>query len=562
MADADHDVVVIGSGAGGGAAAWALCEQGLRVLLLEAGPAYVPETDYRLHRSDWETARFPDKLPPADRQTLAPLQALEARHDALRSWNHVRGRVVPGDTRRSVGYSHVVGLGGSTLHFAGEAHRMHPEAMRMASRFGVAADWPVDYATLEPYYTRIERLIGVAGSADDTSRPRSAPYPLPPHPRSYASQRLAAGAEALGLGFVPNPLAALSKPYDGRPGCNYCAGCLRGCPRRDKGSVDVTFVRRARESGRCEIRTECQVTRLVAGDDDRIRAIVTRSTDGLEREERVRSVVLAAGAVETPRLLLLSTAPGSADGLANDSGQVGRHFMETLSWYTSGLHPEPLGSHRGLPSDSICWDFNAPDAIDGVVGGCRFSPGTAEADLLGPVSHATRVVRGFGRAHQEGVRDALGRVLTVASIGESLPGPKSFVDLDPVARDAAGNAKARIHSHLDDAELRRLTFMARTCREILAAAGVEEVFEEAGTYDLFFSTHVFGTCRMGTDPETSVVDAFGRSHRFRNLFVADASVFPSSGGGESPSLTIEALALRTAEHLAARARRRELDAPA
>ena len=156
------------------------------------------------------------------------------------------------------------------------------------------------------------------------------------------------------------------------------------------------------------------------------------------------------------------------------------------------------------------------------------------------------------------MRDALGRVLTVASIGESLPGPKSFVDLDPSARDDHGQAKARIHSHLEESELRRLAFMAKTCRELVAASGAGEAFEEAGTYDLFFSTHVFGTCRMGDDPASSVVDAMGRSHRWQNLFVADASVFPSSGGGEAPSLTIEAIALRSAEHLVERARRREL----
>ena len=403
----------------------------------------------------------PTSSPPPAAQTVAPLQTLDPRFDSLRSWNHVSGRVVPGNQRRSRGYSHVAGLGGSTLHFTGEAHRMHPEAMQMASRFGVAADWPFDYATLEPDYDEIERIVGVAGSADDSARPRSAPYPLPPHPLSYASQKLARGARKLGLRWVANPLAALSRPYDGRPGCNYCAGCLRGCPRRDKGSVDVTFLRRARATGRCEIRTGCTVTSVVAGDDDRVRAVEYTDEAGAGRREPVRAVLVAAGAVETPRLLLLSANAHAPDGLANESGQVGRHFMETLSWYTSALHPEPLGSHRGLPSDSICWDFNAPDAIPGVVGGCRFSPGTAEADLLGPVSHAQRVVKGFGRAHQEELRKALGRVVTVASIGESLPGPRSYVDLDPEAKDAHGRPKARIHSHLEESELRRLEFMAR-----------------------------------------------------------------------------------------------------
>jgi len=269
-------------------------------------------------------------------------------------------------------------------------------------------------------------------------------------------------------------------------------------------------------------------------------------------------VIVACGAVETPRLLLASNGKYAPDGLANESGQVGRNFMETLSWTCSGLHPEPLASYRGVPSDSICWDYNAPDAIPGVIGGCRFSTSVAEADLLGPINYAKRVVGGWGRKHKAAMREQFGHALTVGAIGESLPNAQSFIDLDPDEADDTGKPLARIHSHLDDRELKRLDFMARTAREILEASGVKERVEEYGTYDYFSSTHVFGTCRMGRDSKESVVDPFCRSHRWRNLFIADASVFPSSGGGESPSLTIEALALRTAGQIAGLAERRDL----
>ena len=197
MADDRHDVVVIGSGAGGGACAWALASRGVRVLVLEAGPAYDPGTDYRLDRPDWEQVRFPAKVPTKGRQTFAPMRKLEPRWKHLRSWNHLTGLYNPTDTRAVWGYHHVVGLGGTTLHFTGDAHRLHPASMKMKSRFGVAADWPLTYAELEPYYVEAERIVGVAGPAGDTVRWRSAPYPLPPHPMSYASQRLAAGAHRL-----------------------------------------------------------------------------------------------------------------------------------------------------------------------------------------------------------------------------------------------------------------------------------------------------------------------------------------------------------------------------
>ena len=549
MTKENYDAVVIGSGAGGGTAALALCRRKLRVLVLEAGPVYDPTHDYRLSRDDWERSSFPYKAGSKGRQTFAPLQPLEKRWDDLRSWNRVEGRNNTTGRRIPYAYHHVRGVGGSTLAFTGEAHRLHPKAMRMHSQFGVAADWPFDYAALEPFYYEAERIVGVAGPEKNPVRWRSKPYPLPAHQQSFASQKLASGCKKLGLNWVPNAMAALSQPYDGRPGCNYCGNCNRGCPRRDKGSVDVTFMHKAMASGYCTLHTGCQVTRIEAGAKDRVTGVHYVDDAGKQQVANGSNVIVACGAIETPRLLLASKGKHAPDGLANESGQVGRHFMETLSWSSSGLHTEALESYRGLPSGGICWDYNAPDAIPGVIGGCRFSIGVAEADLLGPINYAKRIVGGWGKAHKKAMRDAFGRILTVGAIGESLPNAKSYIDLDPSETDSAGIPLARIHSHLDQQELKRLAFMAKTSRQILAASGVKELAAESGTYDYFSSTHVFGTCRMGKSTKQSVTNSYGRSHRWRNLFIVDASVFPSSGGGESPSLTIEALALRAAAHI-------------
>jgi choline dehydrogenase-like flavoprotein len=425
--------------------------------------------------------------------------------------------------------------------------------MRLRSRFGVGADWPLDYAALEPYYLQAERLIGVAGPAETGVRTRSEPYPLPAHALSFASQRLGKGCAALGLSWTPNPVAILSQAYDGRPPCNYCGGCAHGCPRLDKGTADITFIAKALATGHCTLQPECQVLRLEAGADDRVKAAVYADTAGRQHRIEADAFAVACGAVETPRLLLNSAGTHAPEGLANESGLVGRNFMETLYWTASGLHPEPLGSHRGVPSDGICWDYNAPDAIDGFVGGCRFSTGMAEAGLAGPINYAKRVVGGWGRSHKTRMREQFGRVLTVGAIGENLPDPGAFIDLDPEEKDSLGQRKARIHAHLGEMELKRLRFMAETSRNILEAAGAEQLIEEYGAYDNVNATHVFGTCRMGTDPGDSVVDATCRSHRWRNLLMVDASVFPSSGGGESPSLTIYALALRAAASLKASA---------
>lgn len=553
----DYDVVIIGSGAGGAAAAMGLAGGGARVLVLEAGPRY-ELGQYGLHRPDWELSGFPDDRTAAgDRYTFAELQALDSRWDMLRSWNRVRGIFNRTGRRYGARYSHVRGVGGSTLHFSGEAHRLNPASMSMHSKFGVAADWPVSYDELEPWYEQAESIQGVAGRLEGGLRPRRGPYPLPAHRVSYASSVVIDRTDSLGLQWEPNSLAINSVPYDGRPACNYCANCNRGCPRGDKGSVDVTFLRHALGTGRCTLLADSPVTHVEAGDGGRVRLVHYRDASGATAVVAARVVVLACGAVETPRLLLLSRGARSPEGLANENGMVGRHFMETLAWSSTGIHESPLGSHRGVSTDLISWRHNSPDSIPGVIGGCRFSVSNGESQL-GPIGCAQRVVAGWGLAHKKAMRTTFGRTLAIVAVGESLPNDGAYVDLDPSGKDANGLSLPRIHSRLDEGDIGRLYFMAKTTRAILAASGAPEIVEEFGTYDLFSSTHVFGTCRMGVRPEVSVVDSTGRAHGWRNLYIADASVFPSSGGGESPSLTIQALALRTANAIIRRMSRREL----
>jgi choline dehydrogenase-like flavoprotein len=310
----------------------------------------------------------------------------------------------------------------------------------------------------------------------------------------------------------------------------------------------VTYLREAVATGLCDIRSECIATRIETAKDDRVRGVHYTDKQGTHFVE-APILILAGGAIETPRLLLASSDSRSPQGLANESGHVGRNFMETLLWISNALHPDPLGSHRGLPVDSICWDYNAPDAIPGVIGGCRIGPSMSESDLLGPVNYARRVVKGWGQAHKAAMRKNFGHVLSLAGICESLPHKNSYVDLDPQIKDASGVPVARIHSFVDDMATKRIEFMAGICRDVLAASGTTNIFEEFGSYDIFGSSHVFGTCRMGKDEKDSVVDANCRSHRWKNLYVVDASVFPSSGGGESPGLTIQALALRAVERM-------------
>ena len=543
MTERDWDVVVVGSGAGGAAVAYGLCQRGVSVLVLEAGPRFDPAADYGQGEADWELRDLSEKPGATGQVTMTAGQMLATDEPLLASTNRVSGRDVEGSRRLMGQYHHVRGVGGSTLHFTGEAHRLHPEAMRMKSRFGVAADWPTDYAELEPYYARVEEIVGVAGPRSQGARWRSTPFPLPAHPLSYGACTLGRGAEALGLRWEANSRAALSKPYRGRPPCNYCGACQMGCIPGDKGSADLTFIAPAVETGRCTVRPDSPVVTIEAGLDDRVAAVLIGRANGTLERIATPHLVLAAGAIETPRLLHAS------GHLGNESGEVGRNFMETTAALLTALHPEPQHARRGLPADAICWDFNAPDAIPGVVGGCRIYNASADAGAMGLSTFASELVPGWGRDHARELRRTWGHSLTIAAIGESLPNSNARVDLDDKKRDRFGIPLARITSWLGQSDIARLRFMSAKCREVLAACGATETIECLTTWDIFNSTHVFGTCRMGTDPAASVVDPNLRSHRWRNLWITDASVFPSSGGGEGPSLTIQALALRTAEKI-------------
>lgn len=541
---AGYDVVVIGSGAGGAAAAWALTARGARVLLLEAGPQFDPARDYPQTSPDWQARSFP--APPGSRAQIiyGDLGKLNAQDAALASYNAVTPRAPLAATRsaKAGGYAHVLGVGGSTLHHVGEAHRLHPASFALARDFGVGHDWPLSYDDLEPFYHRIEQFIGVAGPAQTFQRPRSAPLPLPSHPLSPAAQRLVSAGPRLGLPFEENTRAALSQPYAGRPACNYCGQCTAGCPTGAKGAADVTYIGRALETGLLTLVANAPVVHISQGAGGQITAVDYVQDGALYRQE-TPILIVAAGAVQTPRLLL-------ASAVANSSGQVGRNFMETLRWSSTALLNGLRGSHMGLPADAVCWAHNAPDGAGGAIGGCRYTSAVQEMGFTGPMSYAQRLIAGHGAAFHSKMQRAFGSAITVGATGAVVADARSNISLSRDQVDAHGVPLPVIASVLTDNSLKLLRHMRANCRALLAACGANPPIAEGGSWDIFQSTHVFGTARMGHDSATSVTDAWGRSHDHPNLYIADASVFPSSGGGESPTLTISALALRQAEHIA------------
>ena len=549
------DVVVVGSGAGGGFVAMALAEAGVRVLLLERGRAFDPRHDFPSGKPEWESlpSAFTDTAG-AD-STIVPQdgEALDRRWSRLQTGRLPLG---PPPTRRErFRYQRVIGLGGTTLHYQGEAHRFGEHAFRSSSLYGFGIDWPVDYAELAPYYERAEQVLGVAGDPGNPFKPKRGVYPTPAHRLSYASQRVRAGASRLGWALLPNALALPSRSVDERAPCQKSGMCVYGCAFGAKSSVDLTAIPRGVRTGRLTVRTGARVVGLDVAPNGRVSAVLYRSGRATERAA-AGAVVLALGAVETPRLLLAHRSARHPHGLANDSGVVGRYLMETLYAVVNARFEERLDGYKGPPIDARIWNFCRPRAGERVRSGYVLGVSGTSGGFHGPVSYALRTP-GFGRAHKQAVRARYGTVLSLFGIAEQEPRASNRVWLAD-DRDADGVPRVKVESRLSDTDHAAIDAMLDRVKALAAACNSAEILHQITAYDEPQGQHVVGTCRMGRDSASSVVDAHGRAHSVPNLFIADASVLPGQGAGDSPSLTIQALALRTAEHIVSLARRHEL----
>lgn len=531
----EFDVLIIGSGAGGGMTALSLCEQGFKVGLVERGKRFEPTKDYIQNYGDWGMREDPLRSARRPEQSINTNYATEYE---------LGGR----QYRRSANvYFRVHGVGGSTLHYQGEAHRFAEHAFKVKSKFGWGVDWPIDYKELAPYYQQAEELLGVAGDADNPFKPERGDYPTPAHPLSPRSQILARSARRIGMSLLPNPLALPSKSMDDRLPCQHSGGCNYGCVFGAKSSIDQAIIPRAEKTGRLTLLTESRVHKLILDDEGEINGIQLQSKNGLQQLS-ARAYVLAAGGVETPRLMLLSRAGGN--GYGNQHDQVGRYFMETLVSRVYLDLQADIQTHRGPPLDSRVWDYCYPhdEQTSGFVLGAAgyLYPGTD------PVRHALRKP-GIGRAHKKGVRASFGRELYLFGIAEQEPQSRNRVFLSD-SKDDAGITKVNIHSAYSQRDYHTMNQMRRKLRQWAEATPNKGVRNGANTLTRAAATHVGGTCRMGNNPAHSVVDANGKVHGKNNCWITDASVLPTQGAGDSPSLTIQALALRTADKIAAELR--------
>lgn len=545
-----YDAIVVGSGAGGGTVAYRLTKDGMKVLLLEQGPRFDRLKDYPLSRNDWETtAHFEARNP--DSYVSSP-QFLGEKARGLMS--AIKGQTLKSKSESTFKYERATGIGGSTLRYQAECHRFPEHAFRMKSLFGMAEDWPLTYHDLEPYYEEAEKILGVAGDHRNPFKPARGPFPMPAHPLGCPSQRIRGGAEKLGFSLIQNALAIPNGPYGGRPACIYCRGCGNGCVIGDKGSLDIVMIEPAEAMGRLTVITEAKALYITTNDEGKAEAVVWKGKRGIEKSYG-KVIVVSCGAIETPRLLLNSKSARFSDGLANTNGILGTYLMTHLAVALMVYFDSPMKSYQGLPIDSRIWDFSAPERIKGQWGGFALGVMGAPEGVVSPARFALGAPA-WGRSHKEYMRKHYGAHSAIFGVAEQHPAKENAVTLAK-EKDIDGIPKANVHVKLRDSDLRLLKAMIQRCNALADVSGVEKVAIFT-SLDAMGSTHVGGTARMGTSSKNSVVDSFGRSHDIENLFIADSSVFVTQGCGDSPALTIMALALRTANHIASEMRKGNL----
>lgn len=537
------DFLIIGAGGAGGVMAKELSTAGFKVVVLEQGP-YLRERDFN-HDEIRNTMHHGLTNNPS----VQPVTYRKNENEPTKRWKAIEyGRQV----------------GGGTVHFTANYWRFQESDFQERSLYGDIPqtgfdDWPVTYADLEPYYTKAEYDMGISGQAgaNPFESPRSRPYPLPPMPVKSSGVLFERAARNLGLHPFPAPVAVLSQNYQGRAKCVHCGFCeLFGCEMRAKSSTLASVIPMAERTRDCEIRPDSYVRRLEIDEKGRATGAVYFDIRKREVRQRARAVVVCANGVETARLLLLSKSKAFPDGLANSSGLVGKYLMWDNGAFASGLFEHPLNEYKSIQVTRLVHDYYRHDPKRGFYSGggidARFDFYPAGFALFGMPPEAPK----WGSEYKRLLGEYFNRTMSLLSHTPCIPVERNTVSLDPQVRDAWGLPASRItfDQHPDD--MKNMRWMQDRQVEILQAAGARRIWRFP-VEELVASRHLMGTCRMGRDPQKSVVNPFGRTHDVPNLFLVDGSNFVTSAR-QQPTATIQALAYRSAEHMIALARRGEL----
>jgi choline dehydrogenase-like flavoprotein len=530
------DFVVIGAGAAGGVMAKELSTAGFRVVVLEQGP--------HLTAKDFTH----DEIDVAFRGALVNGAAKQPQTFRKTSDEVAKPHM-------AAGYARLVG--GGSVHFTANFWRFHPEDFRERSTLGAIsgaslADWPITYDELEPYYTKAEWELGISGLAGSNpfDGPRSKPYPLPPMPVKSSGVLFERGAKKLGLHPFPAPVAILSQPYRGRAACTHCGYCEAfGCEMNAKSSTLAALIPLAEKTGKCEIRPESYVRKIETNKKGRASAVIYFDRGGKEIRQRTKAVALCANGAESPRLLLLS-------GIGNSSGMVGKNLIFDVSVYALGLFEHEVNDHKSIVVTRVLHDFYRSDPKRGFYGGGGLD---SRMDFTQSAFAGTALPADgpqWGADWKHAIGEGFTHTSGILAHTSCLSREQNSISLDPNLKDAWGLPAMRttFQNHPDDFKAQH--FLLDRQREILEAAGARKQWN-LPIEDTTDSVHLMGTCRMGDDPKTSVVDRWNRSHDVHNLFIVDGSSLVTCGR-QQPTETIQALAYRAAEYMTKSARSGDL----
>ena len=548
---APYDVIVVGSGASGGWAAKRLAESGVHVALLEAGRAHKPgETYEHVQPHELPYRNLSRQLLRKTRPTQTDCYAC-TEHNA--HWfvnDHEEPYTTPKDRPFSwQGRTRMVG--GRTNVWGRQSYRFSQQDLKGYSFDGAGADWPLNYSDLAPYYDIVERYVGISGQAENIPELPDSQF-LPAMPLTCSETMLRSAAKkSFGRTITIGRAAILTQNHNNRAACHYCGPCERGCMTRSYFNAAHTTVADAVASGKCTLITNAMVYQVLMDADGR-RATGVRYVDRntrQTREVRARSVVLCAQALESVRILLNSKTPQRPEGLANSSGTLGRYLMDHL-WVAGGARGEfpdleatPRVGGPRRPNGIYVIRFR--NAMNGerdkrFLRGFGFQGGgSINFDLS---------AAGLGNAYKQAIRDGMAS-LSLSGFGECLPQASNFIEIDPETVDVFGIPALRISMAWGENEKAMIPDMAQTAAEMLDAAGAKNirpfmVKDRVPGYGI----HEMGGARMGADRKTSVLNQFQQAHDIANLFVMDASSFPS-GACQNPTLTIMAMAVRSTDYL-------------
>ena len=518
------DVLIIGSGASGAAVAWSLAETKMRILCLEQGDWMKP-TDFPSNGRDWEARRYSDF-------DISPNRRARPTDYPVN------------DDNSPMKVANFNGVGGGTILYTAHFPRMHPSDFRVRSLDGVADDWPIDYATLEPFFAENDLRMGVSGLAGDPAFPQHLP-PMPPLPLGRTGTRYAQAMNRLGWHWWPSDSAIATTEYDGRAACINLGHCTPGCAQGAKASTDITYWPHAIRAG-VELRARCRVREITTNEQGMATGAIYYDPEGIERFQPAEVVIVACNGIGTPRLLLNSASSRFPNGLANSSGLVGKNLMLHPWPQVFGYVEDEVDGDRGPMLTVWSKEFYETDPKRDFVRGymLQFGRGTGPANEAITSDAAGRLA--WGADHHRSFRRLFRHRVQVGVACEDLPEEHNRVTLDPVLTDSHGIPAAKIDYAISENTRRMMEHGIARGEEVLAAAGATNI--SASRTVLNSPGHLLGTARMGNDPATSVVNAWGRSHDVKNLFIVDGSVWVTSGG-VNPTSTIQALALYIADSI-------------